>query len=110
MDRMAALALMVVSAQPEDRHSAGPSATRRDAYAFPVAAIAASARVQAIVLGIAAALVGIGGGGVSGAHVAAPPPDRVGCADVDPFVDDIHASLTARADGALDRGRPARLP
>jgi hypothetical protein len=104
---MAALALMVVSAKSPDRHGAGPSAMYREAHAFPVAAIVASARVQAIVLGIAAALVGIGGSGVSGAHVAAPPPDRTIDGNVEPF---INAHLRARADGALDHGRPARLP
>ena len=29
--------------------------------------------------------------------------------NVAPYVDDIYAYLQARADGALDRGRPARL-
>jgi mono/diheme cytochrome c family protein len=32
-----------------------------------------------------------------------------GDANVEPFIDDIHAYLTARAEGVLGRGRPARL-
>jgi mono/diheme cytochrome c family protein len=32
-----------------------------------------------------------------------------GDGNVEPYIDDIHAYLQARADGALDRGRPERL-